>query len=108
MLSSPAHGHADLALCARCGAHTKVPAAALAVPRCGQCDAVLPWLTTAGDDDFDSVVVDSRVPVLLDLWAPWWPPLTLVEPGVPHVAETFAGSLKAVQVNAATAPGVVH
>jgi thioredoxin 2 len=84
-----------------------VPAAAHDVPRCGRCDCVLPWLTTADDADFDSVVVDSSVPVLLDLWAPWWPPLTLVELGVPHVAETFAGSLKTVQVNAENAPGVV-
>jgi thioredoxin 2 len=66
----------------------------------------LPWLTSAGDDDFETVVTQSTLPVLLDLWAPWCQPCRIVEPGVQRAATTFAGRLKVVKVNVDTAPQV--
>jgi thioredoxin 2 len=64
----------------------------------------LPWLTSAADDDFTTVVTESKLPVLVDLWAPWCGPCRVVEPGVAHVAKEFAGRMKAVKVNVDAAP----
>jgi thioredoxin 2 len=98
----------DTVTCPHCGARNRVPAAAGGVPRCGRCHNPLPWLTTAGDDDFDTVVTGSSLPVLVDLWAEWCQPCRIVEPGVERAARTFAGSLKVVKVNVDTAPAVAE
>jgi thioredoxin 2 len=99
---------ADTVTCPHCGARNRVPAAASGVPRCGRCHNPLPWLTTAGDDDFEAAVTGSTLPVLVDLWAPWCQPCRIVEPGVERAAKTFAGSLKVVKVNVDTAPVVAE
>jgi thioredoxin 2 len=100
--------HVETVTCPHCGTRNRVPAAASGVPRCGKCHNPLPWLTTAGDDDFDAVVTQSTLPVLLDLWAPWCAPCRIVEPGVERAAKTFAGSLKVVKLNVDTAPAVAE
>jgi thioredoxin 2 len=92
--------------CPNCGKRNRVPAAATGVPRCANCHTPLPWLTSAGDDDFDKVVAESTVPVLVDLWAPWCGPCRIVAPGVEQVSRKFAGRLKAVKVNVDEAPAI--
>ena len=99
---------ADTVTCLHCSARNRVRAAASGVPRCGRCHNPLPWLTTAGDDDFDAVITNSTLPVLVDLWAPWCQPCRIVEPGVEQAAKTFAGSLKVVKVNVDNAPAVAE
>jgi thioredoxin 2 len=100
--------HVDTVTCPHCGRRNRVPASASGVPRCGNCHNPLPWLTTAADDDFDAVVTNSTLPVLVDLWAPWCQPCRIVEPGVERAAMTFAGALKVVKVNVDTAPMVAE
>jgi thioredoxin 2 len=98
----------DTVTCPHCAARNRVPPAASGVPHCGRCHKPVPWLTTAADDDFDAVVVNSTLPVLLDLWAPWCQPCRIVEPGVERAASTFAGSLKVVKVNVDAATKVAQ
>ena len=97
---------AAIVTCPNCGKRNRVPAAATGVPRCANCHTPLPWLTEAGDDDFDQVVTASSLPVLLDLWAPWCGPCRIVAPGVEQVSRKFAGRLKAVKVNVDQAPAI--
>jgi thioredoxin 2 len=98
----------DTVACTNCGTRNRVPAAASGVPRCGHCHKALPWLTTAGDDDYEQVITRSALPVLVDLWAPWCQPCRIVEPGVERVAKTYAGALKVVKVNVDSAPVVAE
>ncbi len=92
--------------CPACAKKNRVPAAAKGSPRCGACRAALPWLVSAGDDDFDLVASQAPLPALVDLWAPWCGPCRLVGPAVENAARSFAGRLKAVKVNVDEAPRV--
>src|SRR5258706_5706412 len=94
--------------CPNCGTKKRVPVGASGVARCGKCHHALPWLTTATDDDFDAVVLGAKLPVLVDLWAPWCGPCRIVQPGVQHVAKEFAGRLKVTKVNVDTAPHIAQ
>jgi thioredoxin 2 len=95
----------EITACPSCGTKNRVPAAATGTPRCASCHADLPWLVAAGEDDFDTAVA-TRLPVLLDLWAPWCGPCRLIAPGVEQAAHELAGRLKVVKVDVDEAPSV--
>ena len=95
-----------LTTCPRCGRRNRVPVAARGRPRCASCRADLPWLVESGDEEFQAAVQDSRMPVLVDVWAPWCGPCRMVGPVVEQVARERAGALKVVKVNADEAPAV--
>lgn len=90
--------------CTSCGTLNRIAASSAGVPHCAQCNTVLPWLVDVHDDDFSSVVGDSSVPVLIDLWAPWCPPCRMVAPGVEASAVQFAGRLKVAKLNVDDSP----
>jgi len=96
---------AEIVTCAACGKKNRVPLSANGIPRCASCHTNLPWLVDAGEADF-AEAVSSRLPVLVDLWAPWCGPCRMVAPGVEQAASEFAGRLKVVKVNVDQAPGV--
>ncbi len=89
----------DIFRCESCGTKNRVPASATGVPKCGKCGSPLPWVTEAGDDDFDDIAMTSKVPVLVDLWAEWCPPCRMVSPVLDQMAKERAGQLKLVKVN---------
>lgn len=96
---------AEVVACPSCGTKNRVPLSGAGVPRCGSCKTPLPWLVPAQGTDFDQAV-SSRVPVLVDLWAPWCGPCRMVAPGVERAARELAGHLKVVKVNVDEAPEV--
>ena len=51
-------------------------------------------LTTLTDQNWESEVVKSSSPVLVDFWAEWCVPCHTLTPIVESVAEHFAGRLK--------------
>lgn len=51
------------------------------------------------DETFRAEVLDSDLPVLVDLWADWCRPCHMIEPHVKAIAEEKSGSLKVVKLN---------
>ena len=99
-------GGAAVVACANCGAKNRVPAEASGTPHCAKCHQALPWVAEAGEHDFAEVVERARLPVLVDLWAPWCGPCRMVSPALEQLAREFAGRIKLVKVNVDQAPGI--
>ena len=51
------------------------------------------------DQDFESEIIKSSLPVLLDLWAPWCGPCRMVAPIIEKLSETYDGKVKFCRLN---------
>jgi thioredoxin 1 len=53
----------------------------------------------ATDADFDSQVLQSEEPVLVDFWAQWCGPCKMIAPALDELAQAYAGRAKVVKVD---------
>ena len=94
--------------CGHCGQANRVPSAAAGTPRCGKCHQPLPWIADADETSFSEVAEAARIPVLLDLRAPWCGPCRMVSPALGQLARDLAGQVKLVKVNVGTSPRIAQ
>ena len=96
-----------LVKCKNCGTVNRIPTDKMNMKaRCGRCKAPLELGDISGgeplkitDANFETEVLRSPVPVLLDCWAPWCGPCRMVSPIVDEIAREMAGSLKVGKLN---------
>lgn len=92
--------------CSGCAALNRLANDASGRPRCSKCHADLPWLVGVRSDEFDRVIERSKLPVLVDLWAPWCGPCKAIAPSLERLALERAGLLRIVKVNVDESPEV--
>jgi thioredoxin 2 len=90
--------------CANCGKKNRLAFERLGdAVKCGECkEPIKPPaepIEVRSTADFDHLVANSSLPILVDYWAPWCGPCRMVAPELQKVASRQAGRALVVKIN---------
>ncbi|MDD2388487.1 MAG: thioredoxin [Desulfobacterales bacterium] len=93
--------------CSHCGTRNRIAAENLKrVATCGQCGTILrtdyllidqPVIVT--DSEFESLVLRSPLPALLDCWAPWCGACRTLSPVIDELSQQLKGRVRVCKLN---------
>ncbi|GHO45794.1 thioredoxin family protein [Ktedonospora formicarum] len=63
-------------------------------------------LFEVSDQNFESQVLQSELPVLIDFWAEWCPHCKVLAPNYARLSDTYAGAVRFATLNADDNPDV--
>jgi thioredoxin 2 len=103
-------GERVILTCPSCGSQNRFPASRVGQQgKCGSCkSAIAPKLpySVSSAAEFDEIVSQSPLPVLVDFWAPWCGPCKVVGPELEKLAHQRTGSLLVAKLNTDDIPQV--
>jgi len=63
-------------------------------------------ITAISEAEFEEQVIQEKLPVLVDFWAPWCGPCKMIAPILQELSADYQGRLKIFKVNVDDNPGL--